>query len=82
MTKIDLDAIKARCEALPEVIPYIETMAGTAVFNSAAEEFIIHGRQDVLALIAEVERLQVIIEGITHRLWQLVAQYPPPAGEP
>jgi hypothetical protein len=70
---IDLDAINARCKAATSLPwtsqPYddlweVTPVAGGqdyGVFEEADAEFVAHAREDIPALIAEVERLRLIL---------------------
>lgn len=63
---MNLEEIQSRCEASPELTPYVTAKGGVVIFNGpfptdkaeAAKEFIVHAREDVSALMAEVEWLQ------------------------
>lgn len=65
-----LDTIKTRCEASPELVPYVTAKGGVVIFNGpfpikkarAAKEFIAHARHDMLLLVAEVERLRAAMQ--------------------
>ena len=75
MSMIDLDAIKARCGAatsspwmsrlydddLWEVIPVAKGQ-DYGVFEKADAEFVAHAREDIPALIAEVEQLRLTLK--------------------
>lgn len=74
---IDLDAIKARCKAatpppwtnllydsdddLWEVAP-VAYGQDYGVFGKADADFVAHARKDVPMLVAEIERLRLILE--------------------
>ena len=75
---LDLDAIEARCEAATEGpwhkdgIYRVFAPTGQIVaysMNSANREFVQHAREDVPALLAEVRRLQAVVEQIKAEAW-------------
>lgn len=88
MTDLDLEAIRARCDAATPGPWHVE--GGRAVWTPGdmhigdqrkAEDanFIAQGRQDVPALVAEVERLRKqrgVAEMLAKRAWQLWAGLP------